>query len=617
LWQLNAGDAFVSTGDYRLTMVNGTEWLELLPVAVYTTDADGRITFFNEAAAALWGQRPELGNAQWCGSWRLYWADGRPMAHDECPMAVTLREGRPVRGIEAIAERPDGSRIPFIPFPTPLKDGSGRVTGAINLLIDATDRRHADLQSARLSAIVASSEDAIISKTMEGRVTSWNAAATRLFGYEADEMIGQPIIRIIPPDLLHEEKRIIAQLHRGERIDHYETVRVAKDGSRVEISLSVSPLRDKTGKIVGASKVARDISERRRAEELQRLLIEELNHRVKNTLATVQAIATQSLSHARSPDEFVPGFSGRVQALSRAHDLLTRANLEGADVMELVRDQVLYGSVDDRRVTCFGPKLTLDAQTAVHLGLVLHELATNARKYGALSVPQGRLSVTWEIRTNGGQSLLIAWKESGGPQVVAPRQRGFGSALIERTLKAHGGAAEVRYGSDGVSAEIHLPLPDRSADPLRTRPVPLKNAAALTAGRQNGEAVLTGKRLIVIDDEPLIAMDLESILTGAGCDVIGIASTLAQAKTLVANADCDAALVDVNLSGHSVDELAATLAKRSIPFAFVSGHGREALPRGFQDAVLVRKPFGQDNLLAIVATLVGPGNAVPLRRTPA
>ena len=598
-------------------MVNGTEWLELLPVAIYTTDADGRITFYNEAAATLWGRRPELGSAQWCGSWRLYWPDGRPMAHDECPMALALKEGRPVRGLEAIAERPDGSRVPFVPFPTPLKDGSGRVTGAINLLMDATDRKQADLQSARLSAIVASSEDAIISKTMTGRVTSWNAAATRLFGYQADEMIGQPIIRIIPPERLDEEKRIIAQLHRGERIEHYETVRLAKDGSRVDISLSISPLRDKTGKIVGASKIARDISERRRAEELQRLLTEELNHRVKNTLATVQAIATQSLSHAKSPEEFVPGFSGRVQALSRAHDLLTRANLQGADVMELVRDQVLYGSVNDRRVTCSGPKLMLDAQTCVHLGLVLHELATNARKHGALSVPQGRLSVTWEMQSNGGQTLLIAWKESGGPRVAAPRQQGFGSALIERTLKAHGGAAEVRYGPDGVSVRIHLPLRDYSADPLRTHPV-LKNDAAPLAGRQSGATALTGKRLIVIDDEPLIAMDLESILTGAGCDVVGIASTLAQAKALVASAECDAALVDVNLSGHSVEELAATLATRSIPFAFVTGHGREALPHGFQDAVLVRKPFGQDNLLAIVETLVSAGgDIVSLRRKPA
>src|SRR5262249_38834020 len=143
--------------------------------------------------------------------------------------------------------------------------------------------------------IVASSDDAIISKRLDGTITSWNAGATRIFGYEAEEIIGRPITTIIPPELLSEEKEIIARLRRGERIGHYETVRVAKDGHRIDISLTVSPLRDRLGNVIGASKVARDISERKQAEKLQRLLVDELNHRVKNTLATIQAIASQSL----------------------------------------------------------------------------------------------------------------------------------------------------------------------------------------------------------------------------------------------------------------------------------------------------------------------------------
>ena len=119
------------------------EVLEALPVAVYTTDAGGRITFFNEAAAALWGHRPKLGDAQWCGSWKLYWPDGTPLPHDQCPMAVTLREGRAVRDVEAVAERPDGTRVPFLPFPTPLFDASGTLVGAVNMLMDLTDRKRA------------------------------------------------------------------------------------------------------------------------------------------------------------------------------------------------------------------------------------------------------------------------------------------------------------------------------------------------------------------------------------------------------------------------------------------------------------------------------------------
>src|SRR5256886_3906016 len=158
-------------------MITGTELLEALPVAVYTTDAEGRITFYNRAAAELWGHHPELG--QWCGSWRLYWPDGRPLPHDQCPMAVALKEGREGRGAEAIAERPDGTRVRVLPFPTPPRDPSGRLIGAINLLMDVTERRDAELESARLAAIAVSSADAIISKTIEGRVTSWNAGASR------------------------------------------------------------------------------------------------------------------------------------------------------------------------------------------------------------------------------------------------------------------------------------------------------------------------------------------------------------------------------------------------------------------------------------------------------
>src|SRR4029079_19034010 len=148
-------------------------------------------------------------------------------------------QGRQMRTCEAVLERPDGVRITFRPYPTPLKDEAGRVIGAINLLIDLTSMKQAEIESARLAAIVVSSDDAIVGKTLEGRVTSWNAGATRIFGYEAQEMIGQSITKIIPPELRQEEDVILAKLKRGEHLDHYETVRMAKDGRRLNISLSV------------------------------------------------------------------------------------------------------------------------------------------------------------------------------------------------------------------------------------------------------------------------------------------------------------------------------------------------------------------------------------------
>jgi PAS domain S-box-containing protein len=579
-----------------------TALLEALPVAVYTTDPEGRITFYNDAAAELWGHRPQVGS-YWCGSWRLYWPDGRPLPHGECPMAMALKEGRPVRGVEAIAERPDGSRVRLLPFPTPLRDETGKLVGAINLLMDVSEQHEASLQSARLASIFASSDDAIISKTLDGRITSWNAGATRIFGYDANEMIGQPIIKIIPAELRSEEDEILAKLKRGERIDHYETVRVAKDGRRLDVSITVSPLRDKVGRIVGASKIGRDITERKEAEKMQRILTNELVHRIKNTLAMVQAIATQSLLRAKSPADFVAGFTGRVEAMAKAHTLLTNKMMQGVNLVELINEQVLLGG-SDSRISFSGPALILGPQETLHLGLVLHELATNARKFGSLSVPQGRLSIKWQLRTNGARDLQLSWTEIDGPEVKSPGASGFGSALIEHTMHSHGGAVSLAYNARGIVCEIKLPLSEQSLARMDT-------GAATPAGQQRPSLQaheerqgLSGKRILLVEDEPLVSMDIEAHLTAAGCTVTGLASNITEAKQLINQADYDAALVDANLEGHPVDEIATLLRNRNCPFAFVSGYGREALPHGFRDAMLLSKPFSKDRLLATVESLL-------------
>jgi PAS domain S-box-containing protein len=593
----------------------GLEFLEALPVAVYTTDAEGRITYFNQAAADLWGHRPQLGSDQWCGSWRLYWPDGRPLPHDQCPMALTLKEGRPVRGIEAIAERPDGTRINFLPYPTPLRDASGRVIGAINLLMDITERHHAEIDLQRLAAIVTSSDDAIVSKSLNGQITSWNAAATRIFGYQASEMVGQSIMRIIPPELHDDERRILAQLARGERLDHYETVRVAKDGRLVEVSLTVSALRDRFGKVIGASKVARDITERKQAEKLQHLLTEELNHRVKNTLATVQAIASQSLLHSSNPGHFVASFSGRIQALAQAHSLLTRETLLGADIGAIVRDQVLLGAVGDDRISCSGPSVMINPQAAVQLALVLHELGTNARKYGALSVPDGRLSLRWGMRAKETDHLLLDWKESNGPKVRVPTTRGFGMTLIEETVRSLGGEAVIQYYADGLTCGITLPLPQEDRLLAASYFASAQAAAETPSSDEQINKTLKGKRILIIEDEPLLSMDMEASMAEVGCGVAGPAGTLAKAKQLIASCDCDAALLDANLAGESVDELAAALTQRNIPFAFVTGYGTDALPQGFGEAIVLGKPFSKHQLRSVVqALLYRDADVVPLRQ---
>ncbi|MDQ6868070.1 MAG: PAS domain S-box protein [Pseudomonadota bacterium] len=258
------------------------ELLQTLPAAIYTTDAEGRITFFNDAAAELWGRKPEFGTNDWCGSWRLYWPEGRPMRYDQSPMAVALKENRAIRGTEAVAERPDGTRIPFLAYPTPLRDESGAVTGAINTLVDITESKHAERVSQRLGSIVEFSRDAIVGLDLKGIITTWNQGAERLFGYTEKEAIGNPVTFLSPPDRSDEAAGILGRIGRGEHLDHCETVRQRKDGSLVDVSLTVSPMQDANGTLAGAWGIAEDIT----AEVQSRAAIAESEERYRTLFAS-------------------------------------------------------------------------------------------------------------------------------------------------------------------------------------------------------------------------------------------------------------------------------------------------------------------------------------------
>lgn len=239
--------------------------LESLPAAIYTCDIEGRILWYNEAAVTLWGRTPVIGKDMWCGSWKIFDIDGTtPVPLDTCPMAKVLQTGEAIRDAEIIVERPDGTRRHVQPFPDPVFDEQGRITGAVNMLIDITDLKAAEIHMARLAAIVQGSDDAIVSKTLDGTITSWNPGAEKLFGYTSEEAIGQSIMLLIPEDRAQEETTIVDRLRRGLVIDHFETKRRTKDGRLLDISLTVSPLRDSQGRIVGASKIARDITEQRK-----------------------------------------------------------------------------------------------------------------------------------------------------------------------------------------------------------------------------------------------------------------------------------------------------------------------------------------------------------------
>ena len=565
--------------------------LEALPAAVYTIDAAGRITFFNQAAADLWGCRPELGKSEWCGSWRLYWPDGRPMRHDECPMAVALKEGRPIRGAEAAAERPDGTRVPFLAYPTPLRDRSGALTGVVNTLIDITERkrneefeqqlvtivessddailsedldgiirtwnpgakrlfgytaeevigkpitlvipmdRHdeeSDILSRirrgecidhyetvrqrkdgslieisvtaspiknaegriigaskiarditerkrteqvmrRLASVIESSDDAIVSKDLDGIIRTWNPGAERLFGYTAEEVIGKPITLLISMDRHGEETDILSRIRRGECIDHYETVRRRKDGSLIEISVTASPLKNAEGRIIGASKIARDITARRRAQEQQNLLIREMSHRVKNLFAVTSGLVTLSARSARTPADMAEAVRERLGALARAHGLTRPGLINGNGkpcqdtTLHALIQTIFAPYVDPERgkdhgfYVVTGPCLPIGGNAVTSIALVLHELTTNAGKYGALSSPGGYIHIDWSVKND---ELLLTWKENGGPSLDGPAEHeGFGSSLLRRLVTGQfGGQLSYDWKPKGLIIRLSMPV---------------------------------------------------------------------------------------------------------------------------------------------------------------
>ncbi len=243
------------------------ETFDALPVAVYTTDAQGRLTHYNPAAIEFSGEEPELGTDLWCASWKFFRADGTTLSHQECPMNLALRGEQVEDGIEINAERVDGTKRCFRLYPRLIRDREEGIAGCVNMLVDVTGQKEAQQASGLLAAIVDSSDDAIISKSLDGEITSWNKSAERLFGYAATESIGRNMMMLVPPERRQEELGILQRIGRGERINHFETVRRNKNGTDVEVSISVSPVKDSAGRVVGASDVSRDISERKRAEE--------------------------------------------------------------------------------------------------------------------------------------------------------------------------------------------------------------------------------------------------------------------------------------------------------------------------------------------------------------
>src|SRR6516225_6983743 len=342
----------------------------------------------------------------------------------------------------------------------PIRDQSGAVVFLHPTGIDITERkrfeaalRESEEQLHWLASIVESSDDAIVSKNLDGIVTSWNRGAERVFGYTAEEVIGQPITIVIPRDRHDEERTILTRVRRGERIEHFETVRQRKHGSLIAVSLTISPVKNSEGKIVGASKIARDITEQKRSQEQINTLAREAEHRSKNLLANVQAMV--NLSQADAVEDLKKAIEGRIQALANVHSLFVATRWIGAELSAIAKQELApYSATGEKRVRIDGPQVLLEPNAAQAIAVILHELATNAVKYGALSEADGQIELIWSHEADG--QLNLRWSETGGPAVKAPTRKGFGGRIMEQMIGQLKGKTRFDWNSEGLVCEITL-----------------------------------------------------------------------------------------------------------------------------------------------------------------
>jgi PAS domain S-box-containing protein len=301
--------------------------VELLPLAAYAVRApDGVIAWFNTRATELWGRVPVAGDTdeRFCGAHKLHRPDGTYMAHCDTPVALALNTGVSVHDEEVVIERPDGSRVTVSVHIDPIRDKDGSIVGAVNFFHDITERKRAERANSLLAAIVGSSDDSIVSKNLDGIITSWNKGAERLFGHSAEEAVGKPVTFIIPADRWDEEATILEQLKRGERVEHFETVRIHKDGTLLDISLTISPMRNAAGVVIGASKVARNITERKQAERALRESEERFRAMVDTTPECVKLVTSEgTLLHMNSPGLTMVGADCAEQVVGKSvYDLI-------------------------------------------------------------------------------------------------------------------------------------------------------------------------------------------------------------------------------------------------------------------------------------------------------
>ncbi len=577
--------------------------LNAIPQMVWSTRPDGYHDFYNERWYEFTGV--PHGSTDGEGWNRMFHPDDRARAWSL--WQHSLATGDPYE-IEYRLCHHSGVYRWVLGRALPVRDEAGEIARWMGTCtdIDAHKRAGEDLQrtSALLRLVGDSTPDLIYAKDREGRVLYANAAVGRVIGRPLEEIVGFTDLDYVPDKA--QARAMMANdrtvLETGETLDLDERHTDPEGRTRLYRSLK-APLRDESNSIIGIVGVTSDLTKRREDDERERLLVGEVDHRAKNMLAVVQSLV--NLTKSDDPATFREAVSGRIRALGRAHDLLSDSRWEGVNLKKLVDEELAAFANEGKLARVAGPSLRLPPATAQSFGLVLHELATNALKYGALSVAGGRLELDWDIQTvESGQPMLrMTWREFGGPPVIPPASTGFGSALIKSSVQQLEGDLALDWRETGIVCEFRVPADQvvvLQEKGTASRP------AQTTAFPEARSKRFADRRVLVVEDEILIAMEVTDMLREAGCEVVGPATSSDEAMRLIAGASPDAAVLDVNLGecGFSYD-LADALAARSVPFAFCTGYaGASTLPSRFADAKVLAKPVDGADLVATVARLL-------------
>src|SRR4051812_9002704 len=439
----------------------------------------------------------------------------------------------------------------------------------------------------------------------------WDDGQYRIFGVDPEnfELTYDNIRPLIYPEDLERIEGLVSGGVADKATFQTEARIIRPNGELRWCICAAAMTMNAGGRVVQVSGVTVDITDRKEAEERQALLAREVDHRARNALAVTQSIV--HLTRASNIKGYIAAVNGRIGALSRAHALLSESRWQGADLATLIDDELApYGISGAAKIEVSGPAISLEPATAQILALALHELATNAVKYGALSSPSGVVDVSWELDSG---NLILQWIETGGPATKAPSSRGFGTKLITATCETQlRGKTNFGWLPQGLHCTLSVPISDKLAPPDRNAV-----ARASTPQENNGAvqaSLVVGKRVLLVEDEMLVAMMMKDMLTDLGFSVVGPFSRIAEALPVAKSDDLEAAVLDINLNGELVYPVAEALVTRGVPVVFVTGYGAESIDDRFAEVPVLQKPIERQVLESFFAVKANSSVRSDLRR---